>query len=73
MDERGLPPKIATVRRMANLFLAERVRSSSDQPSSVGEKRVRRFIQRHPSLESKYTRKCDHQRALSEDPGIIRN
>ena len=73
MDERGLPPRIAAVRRMANLLLTERVQPLSDDPPSVGENWVQRFIQRHPNLESKYTRKYDHQRALCEDPKIIRN
>ena len=73
MDERGFPPRVATVRRMANLLLADRVRTSSDDLPSVGENWVRKFIKRRPSLESKYTRKYDHQRALCEDPKIIRN
>ena len=73
MDGRGLPPRIATVRRMANVLLAERVRSSSDSPPSVGEKWVQRFVQRHPDLESKYSRKYDHRRAQCEDPESIRN
>ena len=73
MDERGLPPRVATVRRMANLLLTDRVQSSSNDSSSIGENWVRKFLQRHLNLESKYTRKYDHQRALCEDPEIIRN
>jgi hypothetical protein len=68
MSERGLPPRISTVRQMANILLAARDGSSADTPSTVGENWVRRFVNRHEQLRSKYTRKYDHQRALCEDP-----
>ncbi|ODQ68747.1 hypothetical protein LIPSTDRAFT_32384, partial [Lipomyces starkeyi NRRL Y-11557] len=63
MDKRGLPPRVAGVRRMADLLLAKRAESSSQPPIQVGDKWVRNFITRHPELKSKYSRRYDHQRA----------
>jgi hypothetical protein len=38
----------------------------------VGVNWVNRFINRHDKLRSKFSRKYDYQRALCEDPKIIR-
>jgi hypothetical protein len=72
MDERGQPPRIASVRDMANLLLISRTESAESAPLTVGDCWVRRFIQRHPNLKTKFSRKYDHQRALCEDSEIIR-
>jgi hypothetical protein len=67
MDERGLPPTHATVRKMADLLV------SHQKPStSTGKNWVSNFIKRHDDLISKYTRKYDYQRAKCEDPEIIK-
>ena len=63
MDKRGLPLQLSTVRRLAQLLLSARLPSS--QPTTIGEHWVNRYIQRHPELKSKYTRKYDYQPARS--------
>jgi hypothetical protein len=70
MDERGKSPRIATVREMANILLANRDTTTSSP--TVGEKWVNRFINRHTELQSKFSRKYDYKRALCEDPKVIR-
>jgi hypothetical protein len=65
MDERGLPPTHAIVRKMANLLLHER------EGEPVSERWITRFIKRHDDIISKYTRKYDYQRAKCEDPEVI--
>ena len=70
MDQRGLPVRSDSIRQMANLLLQKR---SQDKTLQVGQRWVYNFIQRHDSLQSKYTRKYDYQRAKCEDPTIIRD
>jgi hypothetical protein len=53
---------------MANLLLAKR---GSISIQTVGEKWAYNFIQRHPELKSRFSRRYDYQRALQEDPKII--
>jgi transposase len=69
-DQRGLPVRGDYIRQMANLLLQKR---SQDNTLIVGKNWVYNFVQRHDSLESKYTRKYDYQRAKCEDPTIIRD
>ena len=69
MAGRGLPLQLSTVHHLAQLLLSARL--SSFQP--VGECWVKRFIQRHPELKSKYTRKYDYQRAKCEDSQLIKD
>ena len=73
MDKRGLPLRAASVRRMADLLLANRASSTPGTTSAVGQCWVRNFVKRHPELQSKYSRKYDYQRAQCEDPKIIQN
>ena len=73
MGERVFPPRISTVRRMADILLSARARSPANASPSVGENWVRKFVNRHEQLQSKYTRKYDYQRALCEDPEVINN
>jgi hypothetical protein len=68
MDERGQPPALAFVRRMADILLAGRGDGSS---IVVGENWVRKFLQRNPQLTSKYCRKYDYRRAQCKDPKAI--
>ena len=67
MGERGFPPRISTVRGMANILLSARAESPVNALLTVGENWVRKFVNRHKQLQSKYTRKYDYQRALCED------
>jgi hypothetical protein len=48
MDERGKAPCVATVREMANIFLANR--DDTVPPSIVGVNWVNRFIDRYAEL-----------------------
>jgi Tc5 transposase DNA-binding domain len=70
MDQRGLPVRSDSIRQMANLLLQKRFQ---DNTVIVGQRWVYNFVQRHDSLQSKYTRKYDYQRAKCEDPTIIRD
>jgi hypothetical protein len=65
---------------MADLLLRERgslvlldasVTATLDEKKTVGEKWAHRFLDRHPDLKSRYSRKYDYQRALCEDPEIV--
>ena len=69
MSQRGYPPFLIDVRRMANTLLAER---DKDRPVQiVGENWTCRFVQRHPELDSRLSRRLDVQRAKCEDPKVI--
>jgi hypothetical protein len=70
MDRRDMLPRIAIVREMARLLVAQRYKSTTTPP--VGQNWVRKFINRHDTLKSKYNRKYDYQRAKYEDPKLIR-
>ena len=71
MGERGFPPRISAVRKMADILLSTRTESLANTSPIVSENWVRKFINRHEQLQSKYTRKYDYQRALCEDPKIM--
>lgn len=70
MDQRGLPIRISNVHHLARLLLS--ARSKPCKSTSISERWVSRFIERHPELKSKYTRQYDHQRAKCEDPELIK-
>lgn len=72
-DERGLAPRHAFVRVMADLLLAERPNPDTKVVRSVGKLWVTRFVDRHDELKSKFNRKYDDQRAKCEDPKIIKD
>ena len=66
LDQRGFPPQIIDVRRMADNLLAARGQEPPPQP--VGQKWVSRFIKAQPELQTRWDRKLHSQRALCEDP-----
>src|SRR5215469_4617901 len=70
MERRGLPPRISTVRYLAQKLLSARLSSSN---AIIGESWVNQFIKRHPELRTKYTRKYDYQQAKCEDPVLIKD
>ena len=70
MDQRGMPPRIATVRQMAGVLAVQKAGLST--PLRVGPNWVSRFIKRHNDLQTKFNRKYDYQRAKCEDPVLIR-
>jgi hypothetical protein len=51
LDQRGFPPHIIDVRRMADALLAARGQDPPPQP--IGKKWVSRFIQNQPELQTK--------------------
>jgi hypothetical protein len=70
LDQRGFPPQIIDVRRMADVLLA--ARGQDPPPLPVGKKWVSRFITRQAELQTKWNRKFHSQRARCEDPVRIR-
>jgi hypothetical protein len=62
---RGFPPRLATVKDMADSLLAER------HEDPVGQKWARSFVTRRPELKVKFNRKYDYKRALCKDTEII--
>ena len=69
LNQRGFPPHIIDVRRMADTLLAARGQNPPPQP--VGQNWARRFINTQPELQMKWNRKFHSQRAKCEDPVII--
>ena len=72
MDKRGLPLQLSTIRHLAQLLVQARHGLSLSQPVIIGEHWVNRYVQRHPELKSKYTRKYDYQRAKCENHELIK-
>jgi hypothetical protein len=66
LDSRGFSPTPRVVRDIANNLREER------GLAHVGPNWATRFIKRTPELKSRFQRKYDYQRALCEDPNIIR-
>jgi hypothetical protein len=73
MEERGLPVRSNSIQQMANLLLQKRSIADRENYLTVGKNWVYNFIQRYNSLQSKYNRKYNYQRAKCEDPTIIRD
>lgn len=63
---RGFPPTKVMVRDMANQLLAERGRDP------IGKRWADNFLKRTPDLRTRWTRRYDRQRALTEDPVALR-
>ena len=55
MGERGFPPWISAVHKMADILLSARAASPVDALPTIGENWVHRFINCHEQLRSKYT------------------
>ena len=67
LDERGFAPTYAAVRDMANKLLAAR------GGGQVGVCWPRNFVKRTDSITTRFNRAYDRQRALCEDPILIRS
>jgi hypothetical protein len=63
---RGIPSSKTDVRDMADKLLRKR------GGDAVGKNRVDRFIKRTPELRTRRTRPYDRQRAVCEDPAVIK-
>jgi len=66
MDARGFAPRLASVEDMANYIL------ESQGGRRVGKLWAHRFVKRRPELKTRFNRVYDFQRALCEDPELIR-
>jgi hypothetical protein len=66
LDQRGFAPTYAAVRDMADKLLAAR------SAGQVGVHWPRNFVKRTDSLTTRFNRAYDRQRALCEDPALIR-
>jgi len=67
LDRRGFAPTYAAVRDMADKLLAAR------DAGQVGQKWPANFVRRTDSLKTRFNRAYDRQRALCEDPVLIRS
>ena len=67
LDQRGFAPTYAAVRDMADKLLAAR------GGGQVGVHWPRNFVKRTDSLTTRFNRAYDRQRALCEDPVLIRS
>jgi hypothetical protein len=67
LDQRGFAPTLAAVRDMADRLLAVR------GGGQVGQKWPSNFVQRTDSLKTSFNRLYNWQRALCEDPVLIRS
>ena len=65
LDTRGFAPTLGAVQDMADKLLAER------SAGQVGQKWPKNFVNRTPSLITRFNRPYDWQRALCEDSRII--
>lgn len=66
LDARGFAPRKAGVEDMANFILASQGRGR------VGGRWASRYIARQPELCTRFNRVYDYQRALCEDPELIK-
>jgi transposase len=69
MDDRGGAPRPSTVREMAALLLQHRgIRNTTP----IGQNWVTKFVNRHPEIKSRFSRRYNYERAKQEDPKVIR-
>lgn len=69
MDTRGAAPRPSTVRDMVNILLAAR---GNQLPTTVGKNWPSTFVNRRPELCICFLRRYNYQRALNEDPKLLR-
>jgi hypothetical protein len=70
MEKRGFAPHIIDVKRMAEALLLKRGSHASQAP--IGRHWVYRFLEKHPQLRTRLSRKLDSQRARCEDPELFK-
>jgi hypothetical protein len=68
IDHRGAALTIAMLRDIAILQLKNR---GDHTPQTVSKNWPTQYIERHPELSSRFSRKYDYKRALIEDLNII--
>jgi hypothetical protein len=70
LDMRGKAPTLAMAKEMANILLAQR--SVNTPPLPLGKNWISRFVARREKLKTRFSRRYAAQRALCEDPELIR-
>jgi hypothetical protein len=68
LDIRGAALRPTTVRETANILLAARLTTPVQE---VGEKWAYNFVNRHPKLATRFSRRYNYERAKCEDPKIV--
>jgi len=71
MEQRGFPPFLIDVKRMAQSLLDRRY-GDTTQSRTIGKNWIYRFHREHPSIKARLSRNRDAQRAKNEDPRIIK-
>ena len=69
-DDRGFPPRLDMVKDMA-LYLYEK--RTGNKIIRVGKNWITRFLDRHPDLATKFSKKLDHQRAHASCPRLLKD
>jgi hypothetical protein len=69
MEQRGFPPYIIDIKRMAQALLDRR--GSTRSPKTIGKLWSYRWLKGHPALKARLTRGRDAQRVKNENPRII--
>jgi hypothetical protein len=66
LDSQRFPPRIKSAEDMANLLLKTR------GAKPIGVNWASRFVRRRPELKTRFSRAYDFQRALYEDPELLK-
>ena len=64
LDDLGFPVKLGYAKKMAEALLSK----VSGEKETLGTNWLRRFLARHPGLQSKVATRIDRQRAAANDP-----
>jgi hypothetical protein len=70
MERRGFPPFLIDVKRMAQTLLVRR--DPDGVPRIVGKNWTGRFLNDHPDIKPRLSRRRDRQRVKQENPHVIR-
>jgi len=68
LDEWGHPARIALVKSMAEVIVAQRIKDQAR-----GKNWITRFLNWHPNLATKLSTHLDRQRALANDPVVFKD
>jgi hypothetical protein len=71
MEQRGFPPFLIDIKRMAQSLLDRRC-SNTSKSKPVGKNWIYRFHNNHPGIKACLSRSRDAQQARNEDPHIIK-
>jgi hypothetical protein len=70
LERQGFPPYIINVRRIAQALVDKR--GPVTPARKAGQQCVYRFLKKHPTLNTRLSRKKDYQRAKCENPAITK-